>query len=156
MTTMPVWEQRFRAPRVSLPDWAEHAPHRCLYVANPTGTYELYAWDRATDVHRQVTDRPQGTTDGALSPDGESVWWFADTDGDEFGVWKRQPFQGGPDEDAVPDVPPAYSAGLEIGREVVVVGCSTDDGTSVHVVRDARSSVLFSSEHDASVGGLSP
>ena len=155
VTTLPVWEQRFRAPRVSLPDWAEHAPDRCLYVANPTGTFELYAWDRGTGVHRQVTDRPQGTTDGALSPDGEQVWWFADTDGDEFGVWKRQPFAGGPDEDALPGVPAAYPAGLEIGRQVVVVGCSTDEGTAVHVVRDGSPSVLYSSEQDASVGGLS-
>jgi dienelactone hydrolase len=155
MTTMPVWEQRFRAPRVSLPEWAEHAPERCLYVANPTGTFELYAWDRSTDTHRQVTDRPQGTTDGALSPDGEHVWWFADTDGDEFGGWKRQPFEGGPDEDAVPDVPAGYPAGLELGRQVVVVGVSTDEGTTVHVVRDGGTSVLYTSQHDASVGGLS-
>jgi dipeptidyl aminopeptidase/acylaminoacyl peptidase len=155
VTRIPVWEQRFRAPRVSLPEWAQHAPHRCLYVANPTGTFELHAWDRDHDTHRQVTDRPQGTTDGALSPDGEQVWWFADTDGDEFGTWRRQPFDGGPDEDAVPGVPAAYPAGLELGRDVVVVGCSTDDGSTVHVVRDGAASVLYESPHDATVGGLS-
>jgi len=155
VTPIPLWEQRFRAPRVSLPEWAEQAPHRCLYVANPTGTFELYAWDRTAGTHRQVTDRPQGTTDGALSPDGEQVWWFADTDGDEFGSWQRQPFGGGPDEDAVPDVPAAYPAGLEVGRDVVVVGCSTDDGSTVHVVRDGATSVLYESADDATVGGLS-
>lgn len=94
----PQWEQRFRAARVSLPDWAEDAPDRALFVSNATGTYELYAWDRATGKQRQVTDRPNGTTDGVLTPDGRTVWWFADTDGDEFGVWMRQPFEGGPDE----------------------------------------------------------
>src|SRR5690349_5338658 len=41
----PLWEQRFRAPRVSLPDWAEDAPDRALFVSNATGTYELYTWD---------------------------------------------------------------------------------------------------------------
>ena len=66
--TMPEWEKRFRAPRVSLPDWAEDAPDRSLFVSNATGTYELYAWDRATGEQRQVTDRPNGTTDGVLSP----------------------------------------------------------------------------------------
>ena len=103
--TAPLWEQRLRATRVSLPDWAEHAPHRCLYVSNPTGTFELYAWDRATGTTRQVTDRANGTSDGALSPDGEQVWWFDDTDGDEFGSWRRQPFTGGPDVEATPGVP---------------------------------------------------
>ena len=155
MTTTPLWEQRFRATRVSLPDWAQDAPHRCLYVSNPTGTFELYAWDRSTDEHRQVTARKNGTSDGALSPDGEQIWWFDDTDGDEFGVWRRQPFAGGEDVEAAPGVPAAYPAGLEIGHDVVVVGCSTDDGSSVHVVRGGRTTVLYASEHDADVAGLS-
>ena len=45
---LPAWERRFRAPRVSLPEWARDAPHRCLYVSNVSGTFELYAWDRDT------------------------------------------------------------------------------------------------------------
>lgn len=153
--TVPLWEQRLRATRVSLPDWAEHAPHRCLYVSNPTGTFELYAWDRATGTTRQVTDRANGTSDGALSPDGEQVWWFDDTDGDEFGSWRRQPFTGGPDVEATPGVPAAYPAGLEIGTGVVVVGCSTDDGSSIYVLTGGTTAVLYSSEHDADLAGLS-
>ena len=150
------WERRFRAPRVSLPEWALHAPHRCLYVSNTSGTFELYAWDRAAGTTRQVTDRPQGTSDGALSPDGESVWWFDDTDGDEFGTWRRQPFAGGADEDAAPGVPAGYSAGLEIGETIALVGTATDDGSAVHVVRpDAPPTLLYASEHDADLAGLS-
>ena len=80
---MPDWEKRFRAPRVSLPDWAQDAPDRSLFVSNATGTYELYAWDRASGGQRQVTDRPNGTTDGVLTPDGAWIWWFDDKDGDE-------------------------------------------------------------------------
>ena len=152
---MPVWEQRLRATRVSLPEWARDAPDRCLYVSNPSGTFELYAWDRAAGTTRQVTQRANGTSDGTLSPDGAHIWWFDDTNGDEFGSWKRQPFEGGPDEDAAPGVPPAYPAGLEIGRDVVVVGCSTDDGSCVHVVRDGGTKVLYASEHDADLAGMS-
>ncbi|MDP9437108.1 MAG: prolyl oligopeptidase family serine peptidase [Actinomycetota bacterium] len=153
--TVPVWEQRFRAARVSLPDWAEDAPSRCLYVSNVTGTYELYAWDRGSGSARQVTDRPHGTSEGALPPDGEAVWWFDDTDGDEFGTWKRQPWAGGPDVDALPGVPAAYPAGLEIGRSLTVVGCSDDDGTTVYAVGASGPEVLYRSEHDADVAGLS-
>ena len=151
----PLWEQRLRATRVTLPDWAEDAPHRCLYVSNPTGTFELYAWDRETGGTRQVTDRANGTSDGALSPDGSEVWWFDDTDGDEFGTWRKQPFAGGPDVEAAPGVPAAYPAGLAIGAGVVVVGCSTDDGSSIHVVRPAGTAVLYASEHDADLAALS-
>ncbi|WP_262412795.1 S9 family peptidase [Actinacidiphila acidipaludis] len=133
---MPEWEKRFRAPRVGLPEWAEDAPHRSLFVSNVTGTYELYAWDRTEGGRRQVTDRPNGTTEGTLSRDGEWVWWFSDTDGDEFGVWMKQPFGGGDDIPAAPALAPSYPAGLALGvGGVAVVGRSTDDeGTSVHVV----------------------
>ncbi|MFF3402204.1 prolyl oligopeptidase family serine peptidase [Streptomyces sp. NPDC002659] len=155
---MPDWEKRFRAPRVSLPDWAEDAPHRALFVSNATGTYELYAWDRATGEQRQATDRPNGTTDGVLSPDGASIWWFSDTDGDEFGVWMRQPFGGGDDEPAAPGLRPSYPAGLAIGRDgTSVVGRSTDeDGTTIHVARkDAEPVEIYRHRESAGVGDLS-
>ncbi|MER5641679.1 prolyl oligopeptidase family serine peptidase [Kitasatospora sp. NPDC002227] len=158
-STVPTWEQRFRAPRVSLPDWAEAAPDRALYVGNVTGVYEVYAWDRAADTHRQVTDRPHGTTDAELSPDGEWIWWFDDQDGDELGVWRRQPFAGGADEEAVPQVPAAYSAGLAFGVDgTVVVGTSTDEeGTALHLRRAGSEAVevIYRHEEYATVGDLS-
>ncbi|MFD4634133.1 prolyl oligopeptidase family serine peptidase [Streptomyces sp. NPDC058284] len=157
---MPDWEKRFRAPRVSLPDWAEDAPQRSLFVSNATGTYELYAWDRTTGVQRQVTDRPNGTTDGTLSPDGEWIWWFNDKDGDEFGVWMRQPFGGGADEPAVPGLDASYPAGLALGRHdgTVVVGRSTDeDGSTIHVVGpdDGGPVEVYRHRESAGVGDLS-
>ncbi|MFJ2215333.1 S9 family peptidase [Streptomyces sp. NPDC101062] len=174
--SMPEWEKRFRAPRVSLPDWAEDAPERALFVSNATGTYELYAWDRSTGAQRQVTDRPNGTTDGVLSLDGEWIWWFSDTDGDEFGVWMRQPFSGarekgagaeagagagtgtGGDEPAAPGLDPSYPAGLALGRDgTAVVGRSTDeDGSTVHVVRPGEAPAeIYRHRESAGVGDLS-
>ena len=58
------WQARFRAPRVSLPGWADDAPDRSLYLSNSSGVWEIYAWDRASDTHRKVTDRPNGTSHG--------------------------------------------------------------------------------------------
>ncbi|MEW2634179.1 prolyl oligopeptidase family serine peptidase [Streptomyces sp. NPDC048389] len=159
MAEMPDWEKRFRAPRVSLPDWAEAAPDRSLFVSNATGTYELYTWDRATGARRQVTDRPNGTSDGILTPDGEAIWWFSDTDGDEFGIWMRQPFHGGDDVPAAPGLEPSYPAGLAIGRDgtTAVVGRSTDeDGTTIHVVRaGAAPREIYRHRESAGVGDLS-
>ncbi|WP_455754719.1 S9 family peptidase [Streptomyces tendae] len=156
----PDWEKRFRAPRVSLPDWAEDAPDRSLFVSNATGTYELYAWDRSSGEQRQVTDRPNGTTDGVLAPDGEWIWWFDDKDGDEFGVWRRQPFAGGADEEAVPGLDPSYPAGLGLGRDgrTAVIGRSTDeDGTTIHLARrDGGAPVeIYRHRESAGVGDLS-
>jgi dienelactone hydrolase len=155
---MPDWEKRFRAPRIGLPDWAEDAPARSLFVSNTTGTYELYAWDRETGAQRQVTDRPNGTTDGVLAPDGEWIWWFKDTDGDEFGIWMRQPFDGGDDEPAAPGLMPSYPGGLALGRDgTAVVGRSTDEeGSTIHVVRPGTAPVeIYRHRQSAGVGDLS-
>jgi acetyl esterase/lipase len=155
---MPDWEKRFRAPRVSLPMWAHDAPDRSLFVSNATGIFELYVWDRATGKQRQATNRPNGTTDGTLTPDGEWLWWFADTDGDEFGTWLRQPFGGGADEPAVPGLEPSYPAGLAVGRDgTAVVGRSTEsDGSTIHVARPGAEPVeIYRHRQSTSVAGLS-
>ncbi len=153
------WRARFTAPRVSLPDWARDAPDRCLYTSNASGTWEVYAWDRFTGTHRQVTERPHGTHHATVSPDGEQVWWFADTDGDEFGSWVTEPFAGRPVDEqpqpAVPDTPPGYPAGLDLGLRTAAVGTATDEGTTVWISRDSVAQVVYRSEHDAGVGALS-
>jgi dipeptidyl aminopeptidase/acylaminoacyl peptidase len=149
------WQARFRAPRVSLPAWAQHAPQRSLYSSDVSGVVEQYAWDRDADTHRQVTDRPHGTLVGTLSPDGETIWWFADSDGDEFGVWHTQPFAGGPDTVAVPEVGPAYPAGLEVGRSLVAIGRSTDDGSELWLAPSGSAPrVVYRHADPASVDAL--
>ncbi|MBA8827397.1 dienelactone hydrolase [Saccharopolyspora lacisalsi] len=152
------WRARFSAPRVSLPDWARDVPRHSLYVSNATGTWELYAWDRAAEEHRQVTDRPNGTFHGTLSADGERIWWFDDTDGDEFGSWVAEPFTKH-DTSPVPAMPgthPGYPAGLEPGARVTALGMSTDDGLTVWISRDGGSpEVVYQHEQDGGLAALS-
>ncbi|MGK5557083.1 prolyl oligopeptidase family serine peptidase [Actinomadura kijaniata] len=151
------WKARFRAARVSLPGWAREAPHRCTYRSNATGTWEIYAWDRRTDERRQVTDRPNGTWMGGVDPTGEWVWWFDDSDGDEFGIWMRVPFGGGEAEPAVPGLEPSYPSGLARGSSgLAVVGRSHQNGSTIHLARPGASpEVLYEHAEDAHVAGLS-
>ncbi|MCW0213587.1 MAG: alpha/beta fold hydrolase [Pseudonocardia sp.] len=156
------WRARFTATRMSRPNWALDAPDRTVYSSNLSGTTEVHAWDRATDTHRQVTDRRSGTHAATLPPDGELIWWFDDTDGDEFGRWVTEPYAGrAPDEepaDAVPGVEDGYSAGLDIGRTLTAIGTSTDDGTTIWVHRrgtDTPAEVVYRHVEDAGVGALS-
>src|SRR5437660_8105552 len=104
------WRRRFRAASISLPSWARERPDRLLYASNASGKWELYAWDRERDTHRQVTDRPEGTMRGRIDPTGEWIWWFDDDKGNEFGRWVIEPFEGGVPEPAAPDLGPAYGA----------------------------------------------
>ena len=152
------WRARFTAPRVTLPGWAEDAPDRNLYLSNSRGVWEIYAWDRVADTHRKVTDRPNGTSHGTLSPDGETIWWFADNDGDEFGQWVSEPFHpdGSAAEPAVDGVFEGYPAGLEIGYEVTAVGAATDDGTTIWLSRKGSAAeVIYANEHDGGVAAMS-
>ena len=154
------WRARFHAARVTLPEWAREAPDRTVYVSNASGVWEVYAWDRSTDTHRPVTDRPNGTLHAVVSPDGEHVWWFDDTDGDEFGAWRREPFAGraaGTEASiGLPGVPRGYPAGLSLGSEVRAAGVSDDDGTTIYLVRgDGEAEVVYRDEHDGGVAALS-
>ncbi|HKS45375.1 MAG TPA: prolyl oligopeptidase family serine peptidase [Amycolatopsis sp.] len=150
-----LWRARFQASRMSTPAWAIDAPDANIYVSNASGVWEVYAWNRATGEHRQVTDRPNGTLHAITSPDGAWIWWFNDTDGDEFGSWVREPFAGGTGERAMPDVHEGYPAGLEIGHRLVAVGVSTDDGSELFVHADGETKRFYVSKDDASVAALS-
>ncbi|GAA4917564.1 S9 family peptidase [Streptomonospora salina] len=153
------WQERFRAGRVSLPSWAKDAPDRSLFRSNISGTWELHAWDRATGGRRQLTERPAGTGAGALDPEGTWVWWFDDTDGDEFGVWRRQPFAGGTAETPLPGLSPSYIGGLALGRDgFAVAGRSTDAGFSAHAGAAgaaARTRTVYAHRCEGSVSDLS-
>jgi dipeptidyl aminopeptidase/acylaminoacyl peptidase len=154
------WRRRFRAPRlITLPLWARDEPDRVLYGTNAPGKWELFAWDRTTGVHRQVTDRPAGTWPhaGRIHPTGQTIWWFDDEKGNEFGRWVIEPFDGKEPRLAVP-LPPAYPAGAVLARDFAVIGRSDDAGTTIHLVADEGRTagvVLYSHREHAWVAGIS-
>ncbi|WP_246257720.1 prolyl oligopeptidase family serine peptidase, partial [Amycolatopsis anabasis] len=149
------WRARFHARRMSVPEWALDAPDANVYVSNASGVWEVYAWDRATGEHRRVTDRPNGTLHATPSTDGAWIWWFNDTDGDEFGSWMRTPFSGGDSEPALPGVHAGYPAGLEIGHRLVAVGVSTDEGSELFAHADGETTRFYAHADDAGVAALS-
>lgn len=145
------WQARFRASRTTLPLWARRAPNRSIYRSNATGTWEVYAWDRATGHTRQVTDRPRGTAHAAIDPTGQWIYWFADTEGDEFGVWRRQPFTGGPDEEVAPDLPPGQPGGIALSTTgVAAISLAADGAFRTHLVSHGEPSRLLHEHAEAS------
>jgi hypothetical protein len=137
--------------------WARDDGERLLYGSNASGKWELYAWDRRANSHRQVTDRPEGTTAGRLDPSGATIWWFDDRKGDEMGGWMVEPFDGSERPKlAAPDLPPAYRAGLALGRHFAVIGRSGEGQSSVHRLdADGATTQLYRHREDSSVAGLS-
>ena len=156
MTDEAPWRRRFRAARTTLPVWADDQPEHLLYASNQSGTWELYTWDRATDEKRQLTERREGTLNGAIDPTGEHVYWFDDTDGDEFGRWVIQPFAGGAAQPAAAGLGRAYDAGLELGKSVQVLGRAVEDSASIYVLRaGAEPQQIYHHAEQAWLGGLS-
>lgn len=142
-----------------LPSWARDRADRLVYLSNHIGRFEIFAWDRERDAHRQVTDRPDGTgyrVAARVDPSGEHVWWWNDRKGDEFGTWTVERFDGGDRRDAAP-LEPSYSTGLALGRTFAVIGRSTgEEGSSVYVVpRNDRPLRIYAHRQSARVGHLS-
>ncbi|MFC4058544.1 prolyl oligopeptidase family serine peptidase [Planomonospora corallina] len=156
MKTEGRWQARFRAPRVTLPVWARQAPSRAVYRSNASGVWEVYAWDRAEGTTRQVTARPMGTSHGTIDPTGRWIWWFDDTDGDEWGRWMRQPFAGGPDEPI--DLAPGHPAGIALAAtgDAVIGMARPGEGFTVHLLRPGGPArVLYAHTEAASVAAVS-
>ncbi len=129
-------------------------------MASVAGVLEVHSFDAGTGELRRLTDRPEGTSSATIDDAGEFVWWFDDTAGDEYGVWRRQPFGSAPGEgteDAL-GLPAAYPAGLAIGRSGTVVVGSQDDeyGTRIDVVTPSGTRRLYEHREDAWAGDLSP
>lgn len=153
------WRRRFRAPRSGFPTWARDAADRLVYLSNAGGKFEVYAWDRSREAHRQVTDRAEGTgyrVSTRLAPDGEEIWWWDDRKGDEHGTWIAERFESGERRNAA-TLEPSYSAGLAVGRRVAAIGrSSATEGSTVDLVphRD-RPLRIYQHRESASVGALS-
>lgn len=157
---LPPWEKRFRAGRVGLPQWARDAPHRCAVVATSDGVLEAHSFDVGTGEVIRATDRREGTVGALIDPGGEWLWWFDDGDGDEFGIWRRQPFGSGPQTpaEAATTLDAAYPSGIALGRKGLAVIARTGDdyGTRIHVVLpDGAARLIYAHREDAGVGALS-
>jgi len=153
----PRWKQRYRAPSLTLPRWGVDAPDHLVYASNVSGSWQVHAWDRDADQHRRVTDHPTGVRSGGATPDGASVVWFEDSRGDEIGRWLAQPFAGGEVAPLLPDVEPAWSAGLALGPGgLAAVGLASRAGFRVRIGRvGGATQELFRHEQMVEVADLS-
>lgn len=130
------WRRRFGLRTVTMPKWAATAPDRLVYTAHANGALQVYTWDRACDLHRQVTAHPNGIRTAAITPDGRTVCWFADRDGDEIGGWLAQPFGDGPITPLIADLPSGWRTGMALGPDgLVAIGLATGEGYEVHFGR---------------------
>ena len=128
MSEMPVWERRFRAPKMALPHWSRSAPDRTVFASNESGVWQIHGWNVATGERRKVSDHPVGVTQGYASVDGtEVVFWQQDT-GDETGRWLTQAFEGGGSQPLLEGLPVGWNDGIALAPAIVAVAIADRDG----------------------------
>ena len=140
------WKLRLRAPYISETSRASRNPARGLVISNKSGVIQLYAWNTETNELRQLTDDPAGVGDGAISADGEHIYYLRDRRGDEIGHFVRMPFGGGEAEDITPDFPEYASHFLAECASGKALGFFAADSEGFHfyVYDSARERPIFS------------
>jgi dienelactone hydrolase len=130
---MPRWERRFRAATRTFPHWSRTAPDRCVYLSDEEGSFQVYAWDRATGEHRRLSDEPVGVDTATVSADGSEAVWFSDPTGDESGRWVAVAFDDDERRDVFPGAPVGWPEGIVVGRELALGVIADRDGFAVYV-----------------------
>ncbi|MEP6758708.1 MAG: prolyl oligopeptidase family serine peptidase [Actinomycetota bacterium] len=156
METVPVWEQRYRAPKMSLPHWSRSAPDRAVFASSESGVWQVHALDVATGERRQISDHPVGVLDGIPTRDGSGVVFWQEDTGDETGRWLVQPFAGGDAVPFLPGLPVGWNEGLSQADGLTVAGLSTPEGVFEIYAIEAGSSprVIASGKEWLSLAGL--
>ena len=140
------WKQRLRAPYISETSRAAQNPARGLAASNKSGVTQLYAWNTETGALAQITDDPAGVRGGAISADGETIYYLRDRRGDEIGHYARIPFGGGEAANITPDLPEYAShflAECASGRALGFFAADAD-GFHFYVYDSARERPIFS------------
>lgn len=130
------WKQRFRTSAVFTTQIATAAPDRGLAVTNPSGVYQLYAWDVPSGKLTQITSQPEGKMFGTLAPDGEHIYFLDDQSGNEIGHFVRVPFRGGPKQDVTPNLPDYSPTGFATSGSGSLIGLTAggEDGFRLYAI----------------------
>jgi dipeptidyl aminopeptidase/acylaminoacyl peptidase len=107
-----------------------------VLTSDESGSFQAYAWDRATGVRRKVTEEAVGVIYATVSADGSEVVWFSDPTGDESGRWLAAPFEGGEPRELLPGTPVGWPDGLAVGRRRVAAVFGDRGGFAVYVSED--------------------
>ena len=160
------WRQWYEVTSSTLPRRADARPDRGVLVSDESGSQQVHTVSlgagSAGGVSSQLTARLGGVVLADIGADGEHVWWFADDNGDERGVWMVEPFDGGVALPASPAIAPGVPAGLAVGTRRAVIGRSDRDGAEVFVVdldrdrsAEASTRLVYASMQYAVAGPLS-
>lgn len=110
MTASDQWQHYFELPIIAWFQLATHNTGRGIVCHNASGVYQIYAWSRHTNTLIQRTFNPHGTTLGAISADGEHIYYLEDAQGGQIGHFFRVGFGESDDATDRHDLTPQWVA----------------------------------------------
>lgn len=125
MVDQPAWRQRFTAPQIRFPAWADAASDHLAFLSSESGTWQAWSCDLRSGVRRQVTNERVGVEIVLVAPDGRIVWWQDDTGG-ERGRWMAVAFDDDGARPLVTDVRDGWAAGISFASGAVALGIVTN------------------------------
>ncbi len=147
------WRDRFLAPTISFPQWADAAPDRLFFVSDESGSAQAWSADTTTGRRAQLTQQTVGVEALVVLPDGTGAAWWCDDTGNEHGTWMVTSADGSTTRPLVPELPRGWGQGLSLAGDVVGLGLGGDDGYAVWVVEDAAPPRrVFASAYDRPSG----
>jgi dienelactone hydrolase len=151
---------RFEAAALALPTWSESNPEQCAYRGGVAGATQLFLWDRARDMVRQVTAERFGVSHGFLTPSGTAVCWFALDASGEVGRWMSAKVTGGRPADVMPDLPTGHPEGLALADNgTAAAAVSRHQGGTTLCIRPpgpAGKPIVRHYDFPVYVGGITP
>lgn len=146
-----IWEKRFTEPGISFIQVARNVPEKAIIVSNKIGNYEIHSVNIISGKMCQLSNRPEGTLFGSISPDGKYVYYFDDMNGTENGHFMRIPFSGGAFEDITPLLPQyfSFSVSSDDSNSFIIFSASVGNENRIYIVsteenRKKNQSVLYS------------
>jgi dipeptidyl aminopeptidase/acylaminoacyl peptidase len=157
MDDMPLWERRYRAPKLTMPQWSRRAPDRTVFASNESGVWQVHRWDAATGDRGQVSKHPIGVLDGHATLEGTDVVFWQEDNGDETGRWLIQPWgEGSGFEPFLEGVPEGWHEGLAQAPGITAAAFTDRDGgfgVFVSIDGDPAKEIARSTEWLALAGG---
>ena len=147
------WDTRYRLVRRGVIGYARDAADRVLLTSNEGGTFQLHSLDLSSGADVALTKDAGGKAAGALSPDGQWIYFVRDGEGSEVGAWVRVPFGGGEPQAVLAESPAVSSTGIAFDRagRFVILGGSSAKGFAFDRVEagSTEASRVYESEHEA-------
>ena len=142
-----LWRRRFQSSYIFYTQIASSNLSRGIISAKIEGeTFQLYGWNTISNELRKLTSEAISVYFGWMTPDGKSVFYLKDDDGNEHGQLVQIDYESSKQITVTPDLPPFMLRGFNISKSGQVIAFNAVDETGFNYYRIRRESSDYLTE----------